>query len=162
MLSLVLRLKEKETEDKPDTWVRVTDNDEIQQLLRSRNEQHFHQPSEIPLKCPQTMQMVSWYSTSDTCKKILQGEKPENISEQLNSTIVTTMFEQFKIAASQMEADISFKEFKEMFAKWREPTSTSPLGRHLGHYQVLFVLNGTINKEEIGEKIMLIHYQGSQ
>ena len=53
----VLTLKEKEEEDKPDKWVRVTDNEEIQQLIWSRNENHFNQASKTPLGNPQTMQM---------------------------------------------------------------------------------------------------------
>ena len=97
-LSSVLTLKEKEEEDKPDEWVRVTNNEEIQQLIRSHNKQHFNQTLETPMKDSQTIQMLGWDSSSGRCLKIIQGKKPENLPKQLNSTIALTMFKQFQVA----------------------------------------------------------------
>ena len=158
-LSSVLTLKEKDNKDEPDEWVRITDNQEIQQLIRTRNEQHFNQASKTPIGDPRTMQMFKWDSDSDVCTKILQGKRLENLPKRLNPTIAQTMFEQFEVAAPKMEADISYEEFKETFSNWREMTTTSPSGRHLGHYCSLFTPDGTIDEDAIGEQIMLIHYQ---
>jgi hypothetical protein len=36
-----------------------------------------------------------------------------------------------------MDNSISLQEFTRAFAKWNEGTSTSPSGRHLGHYKCL-------------------------
>ena len=69
------------------------------------------------------------------------------------------MFEHFWVAAPQMDADIKYDEFKQTFVNWRESTTASPSGRHLGHYRSLLVLDGTIDEEGIGEQMMLIHYQ---
>ena len=69
------------------------------------------------------------------------------------------MFEQSAVLAPQMDADITFKEFQDTFRKWRESTTTSPSGRHLGHYRSLFTPEGTIDEEDIGAKVMMIHYQ---
>ena len=88
----------------------------------------------------------------------MKGQKPEHLPDRLNSIIATRMLEQFEIAAPQMEAEITFEEFKKTFKKWRESTKTSPSGRHLCHYRSLLVPDGTNNEDEIGKQIMRIHY----
>jgi hypothetical protein len=37
--------------------------------------------------------------------------------------------------------DITFEEFKAGLLKWKERTTTSPSGRHLGHYKIMMSLN---------------------
>lgn len=39
--------------------------------------------------------------------------------------------------SNAIDINISYKEFTTGFKKWRENTSTSPSGRHLGHYKAL-------------------------
>jgi hypothetical protein len=42
---------------------------------------------------------------------------------------------------STMNSEITFEEFLKGLAKWIEKTTTSPSGRHLGHYKLLHKLN---------------------
>jgi hypothetical protein len=37
----------------------------------------------------------------------------------------------------QVDCELSFEEVKKCFRSWSEDTSTSPSGRHLGHYRCL-------------------------
>ena len=46
-----------------------------------------------------------------------------------------------------MELKISFKEFTQGLRKWKEATSTSPSGRHLGVYKVLLIAHDNNNGE---------------
>ena len=55
------------------------------------------------------------------------GEGEKQIIKQLNNGNNT----------KQISIDITQKEFMTGFRKWREATSTSPSGRHLGHYKAL-------------------------
>ena len=38
---------------------------------------------------------------------------------------------------SLINIDITKKDFHQIFSKWKESTTTSPSGRHLGHYKAI-------------------------
>ena len=42
---------------------------------------------------------------------------------------------------------INLDEMQYAFTKWKERTTTSPLGRHLGHYKALIVSDGEESNE---------------
>ena len=162
-LSSVLTLKETEEErndaDKEEEWVRVSDSDEIQKLVTERNLNHFNQASKTPIGDPQTMQIFGWDSSSHTCSQIMKGIAPENISERLSDSVTAAMFTHFKQAAPTMEAELTFQEFQQGFAIWRELTTTSPSKQHLGHYRSLFAPDGQVDEENLGNQILYIHFQ---
>lgn len=57
--------------------------------------------------------------------------------------------------------DITTEEFINAFKHWRENTSTSPSGRHLGHYKCLLVNDKNIyniDNEDPKDNIMLVYY----
>ena len=47
---------------------------------------------------------------------------------------------------------IPIKEFKQGYRKWKERTTTSPSGRHLGHYHALFAPDGEEKESNFSEK----------
>jgi hypothetical protein len=47
------------------------------------------------------------------------------------------MPEEIKVLGKKIHSEISDDDFIDGFKKWKESTSTSPLGRHLGHYKVI-------------------------
>jgi hypothetical protein len=60
-----------------------------------------------------------------------------------------------------ISTSISQEEFEKAFRKWSEGTSTSPSGRHLGHYRSLFVDDGhteTNEDPDPTEKNMDVYY----
>ena len=48
-------------------------------------------------------------------------------------------------------------EFKQGYKKWKECTTTSPLGRHIGHYYVLLVPDGEEKRRTFTEGMWKIH-----
>ncbi len=158
-LSSILTLQEKQTADEPDRWICVTDSDTIQKLIQQRNEAHFNQALETPIGDPAAMQQMGWNGDSEICNDILAGHPPANLSERLQNDVADEFFRQFKAVAPLMETEFTFQEFKETFANWKESTTTSPLKRHLGHYRSLFAPDGQIDKDDIGGKLLMMHYQ---
>ena len=64
----------------------------------------------------------------------------------------------------KIDTMISMEDFKQGIKRWKERTTTSPLGRHLGHLHVLLAPDGVINPEEHGDpttdianKILTVH-----
>jgi hypothetical protein len=47
------------------------------------------------------------------------------------------MPEEIKVLGKQIETEISEADFISGFKDWKESTSTSPSGRHLGHYKAI-------------------------
>jgi hypothetical protein len=62
----------------------------------------------------------------------------------------------------EIPSEISFEEFKQALMKWNKMTTTSPSGRHLGHYKLLLRLSVFETKEStinISQKTMFVYYQ---
>jgi hypothetical protein len=62
-----------------------------------------------------------------------------------------------------LHATITLEEFRKGFRKWREATSTSPSGRHLGHYKTLLAADGNDTKydeehQNPSDAIMAVYY----
>ena len=49
-------------------------------------------------------------------------------------------------------------EFKQWYKQWKERTTISPSGRHLGHYHALFVPDGEEKERTFTEEMWIIHY----
>lgn len=63
-----------------------------------------------------------------------------------------------------LDDEITESEFWNGFKKWREATSTSPSGRHLGHYKVLLIPDGNddlYDNDIINPSIIIktVHFQ---
>jgi hypothetical protein len=59
----------------------------------------------------------------------------------------------------EISDEITFEEFLSAINTWNEKTTTSPSGRHLGHYKLMTRLNvpdKTNDKFNINEKIMKV------
>ena len=57
--------------------------------------------------------------------------------------------------------NIPFNEYKQGFKKWKESTTTSPPGRHLGHHYSLLAPDGTQydkEKEDFSDRMWHIHH----
>jgi hypothetical protein len=56
--------------------------------------------------------------------------------------------------------NITFDKFCNRINIWNEKTTTSPSGRHLGHYKILLRLNVyNINNNNISKQILYTYYQ---
>jgi hypothetical protein len=53
-----------------------------------------------------------------------------------------------------MQHDLfTFESFTSAIKKWRESTSTSPSGRHLGHYKSLIVIDSNLSNHTEAQRI---------
>lgn len=57
-----------------------------------------------------------------------------------------------------MDGTITLENFKQALRVWNESTTTSPSGRHLGHYKcILTILDN--ETDDLAEEIMLLHHR---
>lgn len=118
-------------------WKTLTDPDDIEYYLRLRNRGHFGQAQGTPFTEPPISDSLNWQANGDLSEQILAGQH----------TITTNDVPQCQAlldacrTASDLDllpAAISLLEFQGKIKSWRENTSTSPSGRHLGRYKSLF------------------------
>ena len=119
------------------TWVQIDVPNEVAFHLCERNRRHFSQANGSPFTVPPLSTQLGYDSQTETAKQILQGEYQysggdSNVQLLLKYLNYTEDIEQLKV-----ETTISEEDFRSKMSVWRESTSTSPSGLHLGHYKAL-------------------------
>ena len=102
----------------------INDPDEIAEKFRDHNRHHFAQAQ----GCKLTEEAFDEITNMEQFNKIQtdRGITEWKIREAINS-----------ISVEQNSLDINSEEWIQKFKHWKESTSTSPSGVHLGHYKVL-------------------------
>jgi hypothetical protein len=90
---------------------------------------------------------------------------PEELYDQLEYLTMTLKKLGDNNKLPKIDTEITFEEFIEGFSKWKEKTTTSPSGRHVGHYKLLNNLpiyedhnTPIIN---LGIRILNVYYQSA-
>jgi Reverse transcriptase (RNA-dependent DNA polymerase) len=120
------------SENNPNLYNNITDPNTIIQQFLDRNIKHFSQAEKTPFSSEPLAQLFQYERTK---LLIEQGIIPTLITEQ--DIYIQKFFE--KLSQGKLEDvadDTSFLEFTSAIQKWNERTTTSPSGRHLGHYKI--------------------------
>ena len=116
----------------------IIDRSEVERHLLQFNKASFRAASESPCGHGDIMDALTFTSLSPHGSNLLQGIFPpewygkNQILKEFLSSFSTPdhVRNQKEISTHITEDDV-----KRGFGKWREATSTSPSGRHLGHYR---------------------------
>ena len=130
-------------------WVLITEPSEIEYYLLLRNQRHFGQAQGTPFTIPPLSHDFDWGASTPAADALLAGE----YTSTLDTPQCQAVLRACKVAAEldTIPAEITYDEFKGKIQNWRETTSTSPSGRHLGRYRSLFarhIFNPTLAEEE--------------
>ena len=131
------RIEPKNGKDIP-TWRRIDDKDQIESLLLKWMGRHNAQAAETPLASEEWQNHLQHHNTR---QKILNGnlhtfefEHPE----------VKEFLQTFSNASGEhIPFTYSFKRFVAYIKKADEKLSSSPSGRHMGHYKALLTMQDT-------------------
>jgi hypothetical protein len=133
----------------------VVNAGEIEKLLLQRNQNHYAQANGTFMATSEMRGNIGPSGTSKFCDKILSGE----IDSQAYPVAVQAIFKELSKPNSAAVNDvISLEDFKDAMRRWKESTSTSPSGRHLGHYISLLTKIGD-DTDVLGEKILNLHHK---
>jgi hypothetical protein len=135
------------------TWKQVVDSSEIEKLLLQYNAQHYAQASETPFGKDPLTSKLGTDGTNEYSQSILAGECQ---LEHPDFPETQAMLDQLRRRPiPEMSSDISFDDVSRGFKRWPEKVSTSPSGRHLGHYKALQVI---VDSDEMGPNLMHVHH----
>jgi hypothetical protein len=117
-------------------WRMVTNPPDIEYYLMLRNRLHFGQAQGTPFTILPLQDDFDWEARSTAADLLLQGQYS-------TSTTTSQCQELLKACKAQAEPDtipqeLTVEEFRGKIIAWRETTTTSPSGRHLGRYKSLF------------------------
>ena len=133
----------------PSVWRQINCPTEIEFYLRLRNQRHFGQAEtdKTPFTTDEMKEEFDWAATTSAAKEVLEGT-------YVNATMteVEQLFAKNLVRVREQDESrniLLYSEFRGKMKVWRETTSTSPSGRHLGHYKALVsVIDRTLPTEE--------------
>ena len=122
--------KPKEAKD----WRTVTEPDEIEQLIMERQKVHFGQATPTPFANEPLKSTFNWTGTSPEVQVVLKGDYvPSNTVDSQSNRILQSCTRKMPPVSSSIPLDA----MKNKYRSWKETTSTSPSGHHLGHKHAL-------------------------
>jgi hypothetical protein len=125
----------------------VTEPSEIEDHLLCRNRQHFSQAKDTPFATEPLNKTSNWQGTGPNADSVLSGSF-NPITDTNSSSIydVSSTSTQILKSCYRRLADIppglSLLEMKKAYRIWNKNTSTSPSGRHPGHYHAILKVDG--------------------
>ena len=113
----------------------IFDRQALEAAILERNQMHFNQCAGTPFTVG-PLRKLRWAADSELAERILQGIKDfRNITED---TLLQKVLSECQAKAPEVSDEITTEDLKQLFQIWRETTTTSPSGRHLGIYKAVF------------------------
>ena len=119
-------------------WETIDIPSEVLAHLQVRNRRHFGQARETPFTSPPLSDDFGYCADTLEAQALLEGTyDPKHIDDPSVLLLLNHMQQIQYLVDQNMAATITVDEFKGKLKVWRESTSTSPSGQHLGHYKAL-------------------------
>jgi hypothetical protein len=114
----------------------ITDGSTIESVILNRNIRHFRQAESTPLATPEVIKIIGFGADTERSEQLLEGTTdPTDITDDEWSRFLLTSM---KRHSKELKITITAEKMMGKYKRWKERTSTSPSGRHLGHYHALF------------------------
>jgi hypothetical protein len=149
--------------ENPDKWKMITIPPIIESKLIIRNIKHFGQASSTPFASAVLQQCFGYDGTNIIATNLIfhQQLPPEfHTQPPFVQELLQRLSDGQRLKSTPL--DVTFEEYCKGFRVWRERTSTSPSGRHLGHYKLLLRLPvyDTANPDiNISTRLLYLYYQ---
>jgi Reverse transcriptase (RNA-dependent DNA polymerase) len=121
-------------------WRSITSPDELFTALINRNIKHFSQAKDTPFVNGVFGQHLHPFEQNDFSESILNGEidlSSFEINTAIQACIQTMKFAPGEDGTSPVDSRITIKDFQHGFKSIPERISSSPSGRHIGHYKAI-------------------------
>jgi hypothetical protein len=129
----------------------IDDPVEMEKYLIDRNITHFSQAKNTPCASGNLATVLGNDGLSDTVQQALKGEVDNNTPHEIK-----TILHELKQVRSPLSSNLPFAAMITGFKRWKEKTTTSPSGKHLGMYKTLIKMHEGFytknNKSKEGSK----------
>ena len=130
----------RDTPEKDLVWEHIADADAMEKYLLKYNHKSFRAAAESPCGHGIIHDAMSYSSLTPAGEELLQGKIPpewHGDNDLLREFLASFAIPQNVKEAEAIKTEISVDDFVYGIKHWSEKTSTSPSGRHLGHYKSL-------------------------
>jgi hypothetical protein len=135
------------------TWIPVYDAQKIEKLLLGRNQNHFGQADDSPWTSSSMNELFEYHGETQSAHDLLSGTLDIGAIETATRRVLRELSLPVP-GIKEIDDHISNNDFEQGFKHWNEATSTSPSGRHLGHYKAILALRHLEpNEDEDGNPI---------
>ena len=122
------------------SWKTINDPQEMESLLLARNQSHFGQAKGTPFAVDPLKSDVDFATESVSSSLILQGNYSTSKLDDIIALLISKLKSIEYLQCSTLQ--LTSADFTNKLKAWKESTSTSPSGRHLGHYMALVKPHG--------------------
>ena len=109
----------------------------MEHYLLEHNKKHFGQARGTFPTIPPFSDLVDWSATTPAADLILQGDFDDEAITDAGKLLIEQL--ESTTALNSISAHITEDEWTGKIKTWREATSTSPSGLHLGHHKSLVI-----------------------
>ena len=127
-------------DDDPKTcnhWKVIDIPTDILNSLQNRNRKHFGQAQGTPFTVSPLKDDLGFTSMTPSGTLMLNGQYDASHLDISVQLLIQQLHLTTRAAQHTIKPSIDYEEFVGKLKKWRESTSTSPSGMHLGHYKAL-------------------------
>jgi exonuclease III len=118
-------------------WQVVDVPTEILSSLQQRNQKHFSQAYGTPFTVPPLSLDLGYGGDTSSGTDILQGRYDVSTLPKSVATLIQHLRQTDEMYSEPVHPTITEQDFVGKLRVWRESTTTSPSGLHLGHYKAL-------------------------
>jgi hypothetical protein len=113
----------------------ITIPEEIELYLMACNQRHFGQAEGTPFTVAPLTELLSWEGDTEAADLSLRGEYTNAKLDDITQLLLKHC--QSVSTPDAIKPELTLDEFTGKLRIWRESTSNSPSGRHLGHYKAV-------------------------
>jgi hypothetical protein len=113
-------------------YLAITDGPTIERLILQRNIGHFRQAETTLLVQPEVIRKIGFGVDTNRTEQLLEGnDNPTDITDDEWSRYLLTSMNRH---SEELQIEITAEKVMNKYKRRKERTSTSPSGRHLGHF----------------------------
>jgi hypothetical protein len=118
----------------PTQYTRIQGKTDLDAALLERNIKHFRQAHGTPFTTSPLIEILGDNGCNEAALAILNGKIPDGISKYPK-----LILQKLKRVRHSIPLIFTLEDMSEGFRKWKEQTTTSPSGKHLGIYKALVI-----------------------
>jgi hypothetical protein len=132
-----------EVANKDGTTRIVSEPKQVNSLILKRNHAHFSQATGTPFTKAPLSEWLGLCGETEIGCDILNGTSQPDLGRDCpfpETQMILDALQPFDPPAKPVPITVTETDYRKFFRKWTESTSTSPSGKHLGHYKALLSL----------------------
>ena len=145
-LDSAYRYLQEETQHDSMLWETIIDRPELERHILNYNQESFRAAASSPCGHGVMHDALSFTSLSSASQQLLRGELPPEWKvddAQLRELLASFAIPEHVRDQPPINTTVTADGVTHCFKAWKEATSTSPSGRHLGHYKAI-ISNSTL------------------